>query len=164
MPSVPPNFAAEIGLLVARVARLWRREADQALADHGLSQATAHPLRALARHGTDGKGIRQGALAEDVGIEGPSLVRLIDLLQAEKLVERREDPSDRRAKTLHLTAKGASKATEIEGVLRDVREDLLKGIPAEDLATAYDVLHRIEQRMTRLHEAIPPDAGPAGEP
>ncbi|MGY3453397.1 MarR family transcriptional regulator for hemolysin [Bradyrhizobium sp. USDA 4353] len=138
---------------------------DQALADHGLSQATAHPLRALARHGTeDGKGIRQGALAENVGIEGPSLVRLIDLLQAEKLVERREDPSDRRAKTLHLTAKGAAKAEEIEGVLRHVREDLLKGIPAEDLATAYDVLHRIEQRMTRLHEAIPPDADPAGEP
>ncbi|CCE00200.1 MarR family transcriptional regulator [Bradyrhizobium sp. STM 3809] len=151
------NVQSEIGLLIARVARLWRREADQALADHGLSQATAHPLRALARHGKAERGIRQGLLAEEVGIEGPSLVRLIDLLQSEKLVERREDPTDRRAKTLHLTAKGEAKAEEIETVLRRVRGFLLEDISPEDLAIASDVLHRIEQRMTRAHEATPSD-------
>ncbi|BAM89007.1 MarR family transcriptional regulator [Bradyrhizobium oligotrophicum S58] len=154
------TIQSEFGLLIARLARLWRREADRALVDHGLSQATAHPLRALARHGRrNNAGIRQGALAEDVGIEGPSLVRLIDLLQTEQLVERREDPTDRRAKTLHLTAKGEAKADEIEGVLRRVRGFLLKDISPEDLAVAYDVLHRIEQRMKRLHEAAPVDPG-----
>ncbi|MGJ4889232.1 MarR family winged helix-turn-helix transcriptional regulator [Bradyrhizobium sp. HKCCYLRH3099] len=160
---LPPQstIQSEIGLLIARVARLWRREADQALANHGLSQATAHPLRALARHGTgETGGIRQGALAEEVGIEGPSLVRLIDLLQTEKLVERREDPTDRRAKTLHLTAKGAAKATEIEAVLGRVRSVLLVDIAPEDLAVTYDVLHRIEQRMTRLTDAVPSRPGP----
>ncbi|CAL78398.1 putative transcriptional regulatory protein slyA-like, MarR family [Bradyrhizobium sp. ORS 278] len=160
MMSDPAKTQSEIGLLIARVARLWRRAADQALADHGLSQATAHPLRALARRGRNASsGIRQGALAEEVGIEGPSLVRLIDLLQTENLVERREDPTDRRAKTLHLTARGEAKADEIEAVLRRVRGFLLKDISPEDLAIASDVLHRIEQRMLRLREAIPSDAG-----
>jgi MarR family transcriptional regulator for hemolysin len=139
-----------IGLLVARLARLWRREADQALADHGLSQATAHPLRLLSGYG---KCVRQGALADELGIEGPSLVRLIDLLQSEGLVERREDPTDRRAKTLHLTAKGDAKAEEINRILRRVRADLLKDISAEDLAVTYDVLQRIEQRAVHLREA-----------
>ncbi|CCD93760.1 putative transcriptional regulatory protein slyA-like, MarR family [Bradyrhizobium sp. ORS 375] len=158
--SSPTKAQSEIGLLIARVARLWRREADQALADHGLSQATAHPLRALARRGKDANGgIRQGALAEEVGIEGPSLVRLIDLLQTEKLVERREDPTDRRAKTLHLTASGEAKATEIEAVLGRVRTFLLQDISPEDLAVASDVLHRIAQRMTRLHDTVSSDPG-----
>ncbi len=150
MTSSQTTIQAELGVLIARIARLWRREADQALADHGLSQATAHPLRLLARRG---KCARQGVLAEELGIEGPSLVRLIDLLQAEGLMERREDLADRRAKTLHLTVEGEAKAEEINRVLRRVRSFLLKDIPPEDLAVTYDVLQRIEQRAMRLREA-----------
>src|SRR6201993_516097 len=138
---------AEIGFLISRLARLWRREVDQALADHSLSQATALPLMALSRRG---KSARQGVLAEEMGIEGPSLVRLIDLLQAEGLVERREDPTDRRAKMLHLTALGEAKAEEINRVLRRVRANLLKDIEASELAVTFDVLQRIEHRANRI--------------
>jgi MarR family transcriptional regulator, transcriptional regulator for hemolysin len=140
---------SEIGYLISRLARLWRREVDQALADHGLSQATALPLMVLSRRG---KSVRQGVLAEEVGIEGPSLVRLIDLLQAEGLVERREDPTDRRAKTLHLTPTGEAKAEEINRVLRRVRADLLKDIDADDLVVTFDALQRIEQRANHMSE------------
>ena len=140
---------SEIGYLISRLARLWRREVDQALADHGLSQATALPLMVLSRRG---KSVRQGVLAEEVGIEGPSLVRLIDLLQAEGLVERREDPTDRRAKTLHLTPTGEAKAEEINRVLRRVRADLLKDIDPDDLAVTFDALQRIERRANHMSE------------
>ena len=98
------------------------------------------------------KCVRQGELADEIGIEGPSLVRLIDLLQAEGLVERREDPTDRRAKTLHLTTLGEAKADEINRVLRRVRSYLLKDISAQELAITFDVLQRIEQRANRLQE------------
>jgi MarR family transcriptional regulator, transcriptional regulator for hemolysin len=140
---------SEIGLLISRLARLWRRAADQALADHGLSQATALPLMVLSRRG---KSVRQGVLADEMGIEGPSLVRLIDLLQAEGLVERREDPTDRRAKTLHLTPTGEAKAEEVNRVLRRCRADLLKDIEADDLSITFDALQRIEQRANSVGE------------
>ena len=78
---------SEIGRVIARLARTWRRESDQALSDHGLSYATAIPLLLLSRQGEN---VRQGVLADELGVEGPSLVRLIDLLQAEGLVERRQ--------------------------------------------------------------------------
>lgn len=148
---------AEIGLLISRLARLWRREADQAVADHGLSHATALPLMVLSRRG---KCVRQGVLADEMGIEGPSLVRLIDLLQAEGLVERREDATDRRAKTLHVTQAGEAKAEEVNRVLRRVRASLLKDIAPDDLAVTFDVLQRIEQRINRLSElrSVPADA------
>ncbi len=139
-----------MGLLIARLARLWRREANQALADHGLSEATALPLLVLSRRG---KLVRQGVLAEEMGIEGPSLVRLIDLLQAEGLVERREDPTDRRAKILHLTPTGEAKANEVNRVLRRVRAYLLKDIGSDELVTTFEALLSIEQRANRLHEA-----------
>jgi len=143
----------EIGFLIRRIGRLWRREADQALVDHGLSQATALPLVVLSRWG---KCARQGVLAEEMGIEGPSLVRLIDLLQAEGLVERREDPTDRRAKMLHLTALGETKAEEVNRVLRRVRTYLLKDISSSDLAVTFEALRSIEQRAGMVQAAAVP--------
>ena len=140
----------EIGRLIARLARIWRRESDQALSDHGLSYATAIPLLVLSRQGEN---VRQGVLADELGIEGPSLVRLIDLLQAEGLVERREDPTDRRAKTLHLTKAGEAKLNETNRVLRRVRASLLKDIGADELAITFETLQRIEQRSGLLQAA-----------
>ena len=150
MPPSQSHIHAEIGRLITRLARIWRRLSDQALSDHGLSYATAIPLLVLSRHGEN---VRQGVLADELGIEGPSLVRLIDLLQSEGLVERREDPTDRRAKTLHLTAAGDAKVEETNRVLRRVRASLLKDIGAEELAITFETLQRIEQRASRLHEA-----------
>jgi MarR family transcriptional regulator for hemolysin len=150
---VPPSQShihAEIGRLITRLARLWRRESDQALSDHGLSDATAIPLLVLSRQGEN---VRQGVLADELGIEGPSLVRLIDLLESEGLVERREDPTDRRAKTLHLTASGKAKVDQIDRILRRVRASLLKDIESEKLAVAFETLQRIEQRANRLPDA-----------
>jgi MarR family transcriptional regulator, transcriptional regulator for hemolysin len=144
------HIHAEIGRLITRLGRIWRRESDLALADHGLSYATAIPILLLSRQGTS---VRQGVLADELGIEGPSLVRLIDLLEAEGFVERREDPTDRRAKTLHLTATGEAKVEEINHVLRRVRAGLLKDIGSEELAVTFATLQRIEQRASRLHDA-----------
>lgn len=149
MPPTQAHIQAELGLLVARLARVWRRKADQTLSAHGLSEATAHPLLILSRGGAN---VRQGVLAEEMGLEGPSVVRLIDLLAAEGLVERREDPTDRRAKILHLTPLGEAKANEIKRVMRRVRAELMKGIAPAELATAFDVLRRIELSANHLIE------------
>ena len=144
------HIHAEIGRLIARLARVWRRESDQALSEHGLSYATAIPLLVLSRQGGN---VRQGVLADELGIEGPSLVRLIDVLQAEGLVERREDPTDRRAKTLHITLAGEAKVEDTNRVLRRVRASLLKDVGPEELAVAFATLQRIEARASRLHDA-----------
>jgi MarR family transcriptional regulator for hemolysin len=149
MPLSQAHIQAELGLLVARLARVWRRKADQTLSAHGLSEATAHPLLILSRGGPS---VRQGVLAEEMGLEGPSVVRLIDLLAAEGLVERREDPTDRRAKMLHLTGLGQAKADEIRRVMRRLRGNLMKGIAPEELAIAFDVLRRIELSANHLIE------------
>lgn len=151
MPHSQAHIQAELGLLVARLARVWRRKADQTLSAHGLSEATAHPLLILSRAGREN--VRQGVLADEMGLEGPSVVRLIDLLAAEGLVERREDPTDRRAKVLHLTPLGEAKAEEIRRVMRRLRADLMKDISPDELAITFDVLRRIEQSANRLYEA-----------
>ncbi|SUU88814.1 MarR family transcriptional regulator [Aminobacter aminovorans] len=126
------------------MARLWRHAADRALDDCGLSHATAMPLLTLSRLGDN---IRQGVIADHLGFEGPSLVRIVDLLAADGLITRSGDPGDRRAKILSLTDAGRSRVEEIERILERLRTDLLAAEDTAELKTALGVLTRLEQRL-----------------
>ncbi len=114
-----------------RLARIYRREVHRALAEHDLSDARAP---AGAAHRPLGRRHAPGHLAEELGVEGLSLVRILDQLCAAGLVERRDDPKDGRAKTLHLTPEGHALAVVVEDAVQDVRTRLLAEVSAEDLA------------------------------
>jgi MarR family transcriptional regulator for hemolysin len=143
---MPSRYADERAFTASllRLARVYRREVDRALAAHGLSEARALPVVHIARLG---EGVRQGVLAEDMGIEGPSLVGLLDQLCAGGLVERRPDPQDGRAKTLHLSDTGRSLAGVIERAIDDLRAGLLAGADDADLAATVRVLKIFEQAL-----------------
>ncbi|PVM93545.1 MarR family transcriptional regulator [Caulobacter radicis] len=129
---------------VLRLARIYRREVNRALAEHGLSDARALPVLHIARAGG---GMRQGVLAEELGVEGPSLVRVLDQLCAAGLVERRDDPADGRAKTLHLTSDGAALAVIAEDTVQAVRSRLLVGVSDEDLAATLRTFAAFEAAL-----------------
>ena len=141
MPTTSSTARDDFGFRLFLVARLWRREVDETLGRYGLSAATWQPLLHISRLGD---GIRQRDLAESLGIEGPSLVRLLDSLESQGLIERREDETDRRAKAVHLTEDGRTLVEGIRGVAAEVRERLLAGIPDEDMMLCLGLLGRIE--------------------
>ena len=125
---------------IHKASRDWRKLVRDAIVEHGISQACAQPLAAIARLGG---GVRQGQIAEDVGIEGPSLVRLIDQLCSSGLVERREDPADRRAKTLWLTEKGQAVTRSIEADLIELRARMLRDLSSADIEATLRVFAAI---------------------
>ncbi len=139
--------AAEFGYQLAVVARRWRKALDDALSDFGLTDASWRPLIHLGRLGD---GARQNDLARSLGIEGPSLVRLIDRLEGASLLERREDPTDRRAKTLHLTPEGARLVARLQGVVGDACGALIEGLPEEDLDACARVFARVLERAEAM--------------
>lgn len=126
------------------VARLWRRAADNVLEASGLSHATATPLIALSRLGDH---VRQGVIAEKIGLEGPSLVRVADLLLEEGLVTRTEDPTDRRAKILSLTEPGRQRVAEIESILETLRIELLEEFGRDELQVVEELLKKLEMKL-----------------
>ncbi len=135
---------ANFGRSLLAVARLWRHAADRALDDCGLSHATAMPLVTLSRLGDN---IRQGVIADHLGFEGPSLVRIVDLLAADGLIVRSGDPGDRRAKILSLTNAGRARVEEIERILEGLRTGLLADEDPAELKNALGLLMRLEQRL-----------------
>jgi MarR family transcriptional regulator for hemolysin len=145
------HLAGLFATKIPGVERAWRRECDRALAECGLSAATALPLVAVWRMGD---GLRQVVLAEALGIEEASLSPLLGQLCAAGLLERRADSQDRRAKTLHLTEAGAAAVRRAEAVLARVRAHLLRYVDPVDLAAAVRTLEAVERAVG--HTTLPP--------
>ena len=92
------------------LARQWRRTLDKSFEEAGLTDATWAPLLHLQE---TGDGISQKDLAVLVGIDGSSLVRLLDILAHKGLIERQIDKDDRRARLIFLTKAGRNAVKEI---------------------------------------------------
>ena len=108
VPSVarpdPAQLQPNVGALMHDVARLMRRRFERRTRQTGLAitRQQARALLATARN----EGVSQAAIATLLDIEPIALVRLLDRLHEEGLVERRLHPTDRRVRTLWLTPLG----------------------------------------------------------
>jgi len=133
---------AAFGFRLARIARRWRREIDEGLKPYGLTEATWMPLLHLSHMG---KQARQKDLAKSLDIEGSSLVRLLDSLEAAGLVERFDHETDRRSKVVRLTERGLDVLDGVNGVASAIRRRLLLGVLDDEVESALRTFDRIEQ-------------------
>lgn len=147
MTSGPASPRARFGVRFSLLARRWRRALDACLAEAGLSDATWVPLVHLDE---SGGGITQKELAALVGIDGSSLVRLLDILSRQGLVERRIDAADGRVRLVHLTAAGKIRVAEIRRELAKGEVEMLADLSDADIAGILQHFERIEQRLQSL--------------
>ncbi|MBV8272085.1 MAG: winged helix-turn-helix transcriptional regulator [Cupriavidus sp.] len=122
--------------------RQWRQISQAAVTAHGISAAAAAPLLFIRRLGG---GVRQVTLADYVGVEGATLVRLVDQLSSAGLVRREVDPSDRRANVLSLTEAGERMAEQIEVELKQLRAEVFADVCEEDVAATLRVLDALSR-------------------
>lgn len=132
-----------IGVALHSTARAWRKRADAIAARLGLSEAAGWALLTLQH---TGDGTHLATLADAMGLEGPSVSRLLTTLINAGLVERRDDPADGRAKTLHVTAAGQDICTRLNELLHGVRAYLLQDVSHEDMLVLLRVCGNIQGR------------------
>ena len=115
-----------IGALMHDVARLMRRRFERRTRQTGLSitRQQARALLSVARN----EGLSQAAVATLLDIEPIALVRLLDRLHEEGLVERRLHPTDRRVRTLWLTPLGWTVVDRILTINAQIREEACAGL------------------------------------
>jgi MarR family transcriptional regulator for hemolysin len=133
------------------LTRRWRQLLDTEIQASGLTDATWRPLLHLYRLGD---GIRQKDLAASVGIEGPSIVRLLDTLVAKGLVERSEDVTDRRAKQLSLTPDGQLLVARIREIVLSLENELLAPFSDAEISQITDILLRLESRVSDVRGRV----------
>jgi MarR family transcriptional regulator for hemolysin len=137
-------------------SRAYRAAADKVAADYGLSQATGLPVLVVSRFGENG--IRPGTLAEMLSLEPSSLVRVVDQLINAGLLARHEDPQDRRAKILRLTAEGQKTAALMDQALTPFRRKLFGAFEPGDVEACLRVLSGLPGVIAQLSGDDAPEA------
>jgi MarR family transcriptional regulator for hemolysin len=135
------------------VARRWRALLDDRLRVIGQSSARMEALGAIMNSPALSAQVN---IAKRLRIEGPTMTRMLDTLEADGLVERLPDPSDRRTKQLRLTADGERVLEEIFAIADEMRDRLLEGVPAEKVDELNAFLGQLSDR---LDAGLPPQAG-----
>lgn len=133
-----------LGFLIADVSRLLRRSFEQSLEGSTLTLAQARALVYVARR----EGCRQVELADLLEVQPITLARLIDQLVAAGLVERRADPSDRRAYRLFLTAAAAPQLQAIEQTAALIRGEALAGLDDDQVAGMLAALRQVRSNLS----------------
>jgi DNA-binding MarR family transcriptional regulator len=110
---------------------------------------TLSQCRTLVRL-SENEGASQARLAMLADVEPMTMVRTLDRMEADGLVERRADPADRRARRLYLTARGRPLVEEIWKLSDRTRAELFAGIGARERQAFMEVLERIHANARAL--------------
>ena len=128
------------------IARRYRTRLNERLKSIGQTQARWDALFWIS---TSGDGVTQSELAERMGIEGPTLVRMLNKLEQEGLVERRSTPHDRRAKTILMKPAAEEALASIAKLIAPFRAEILEDIEPEELRSCLSVFDRVMARLER---------------
>lgn len=137
----------QFGGQLSETARTWRNKLDQRLRPLGLSQAKWLAILYLSKQRD---GLMQRELANLLGIEGASLVGLLDRMALDGWIERREIPEDRRCKFVHLTEQAHTLSREITAIAETLRHELLEGLSVEEIQCCIRVLNHIKSRASQI--------------
>ena len=143
---MPPVNINELGLVLFGTARAWRTKLDQRLRPLGLSQGKWRTLMHLSQGGNK---LTQKEIAARMGIEGATLAGLLDRLETDGWVERRDSAQDRRCKTVHLQRRSKSVLEKIFNAAHDLRTELTEDISKPDLEICIKVLTKIRKKAER---------------
>jgi len=102
------------------------------------------------------------ALANRLGVQWPTLIRVLDDLEGEGMIVRRDNPDDRRSRWIELSDKGRQITAEIQTILDPARAEILADLSDEELALCLQLFGRILRRTGTWRTAAA--KGPSSAP
>ena len=145
-----------IGFLLNDTARMFRRAFNARTRDTGVTALQWRLISYLKRH----EGIRQGPLAELIEVEPITLSRMVDRLAEAELIERRADPTDRRAWQLHLTPRARDLLKVMRRTTDRLAEEATEGLSGDERDQLIELVGRVRCNLSRreANEETPKEA------
>lgn len=143
------------GFLLKEVSRRYVNRFEVRAAEIPLNLAQAKALVRLEKN----EGVSQARLAELAEVDPMTMVRILDRMEAEGLLERRPDPSDRRARCLYLTAKAKPILGEIWRLSDEIRAEIFAGVSQAERERFMSVLQRLYDNISQLEGLVPSTPG-----
>lgn len=130
--------APALGPTLQALTRAYRTRLGALLSSHGLHAGQDLLLLAL----WDSPGMRQSALAERLGVEPPTVTRMLQRLERGGMIERRPDPHDGRAMLVHPAPRSRLIEPTVRRAWASLDETLIAALGDSDAARLQRLAHR----------------------
>lgn len=138
-PSGPEKFLC---FKLSRVMRKVQRYYENRLSPFGVTPVQFYVLAAMWEQ----DGIKFKDLASGTSMDGATLTGILDRLERLDLVERRNDPDDRRSRLIFLQEKAKKIKNEMTGIALGLNREIAEQFPAEDFHTFLKVLDQLSEQ------------------
>ncbi len=125
-----------IGSSLLATARAQRGYLNRALAPHGIHPGQDQLLIATWNN----PGMRQSDLARELGVEPPTITRMVMRLERSGLVERRRDPADARASLVLPTQRSRLLEPHVRRIWQEMETVLAATPTAEQARVALEAM------------------------
>ena len=142
----PMSRSRSVALKLSIVARQLRVSFDQSAESCGLTRAQWTVIAVVARN----PGATQRTVAEALKIAEITAGRLVDRLCEDGYLRREQNPSDRRAYCVHLTAAAEPLLAKLDDLARVHEGRIFAGFESEALEKLDSLLERIAQNLSKL--------------
>ncbi|HEX3432859.1 MAG TPA: MarR family transcriptional regulator [Solirubrobacteraceae bacterium] len=136
---IPGELGVFPGYLLARLGEASSRRFHKALEPEGLHPRHFGVMTMVAAQ----PGMSQQQLHEKTAIDPSSMVAVIDELQSRGLAERRQNPGDRRARTIYLTEQGEQTLQRIRGLAAELQQEFFAALSAAERRELHALLRKL---------------------
>lgn len=144
-----PTLDETVGYQLVQAAKSHRQQISADLEDLDLHVGQELALIALS----EADGLRQSEVADQLGVEPPTVTKTVRKLEKMGHVERREDPEDARAQQVSLTSQGEDLIEEIELVWTETEEPMLDGFTMEERLLLRRMLLKLQENLSEMNSA-----------
>ena len=137
------DFESSIGYWITMTSHCYQRTLNDELAPYGI---TFRQFQVLAWLAYDGE-LSQTELARRMMVEPPTLVGILDRMQREGWIERRNCALDRRRKRLALRPDAAPVWSKVVRCLTQVRAQATSGMSTREVATLKKLLAKVRGNL-----------------
>ncbi len=122
-------------------SRSWRQAVDRRLKHLGVSQASWMTIAITA---TARSALSQSELADKLGVEGATMVAMIDRLVKAGFIMREASTTDRRVKHIVLTPAGLKIYEKVKAEAAALRKEMLAHTDQKKLLMATELLESLQ--------------------
>lgn len=147
--SIEKSFVPTPPMLVGEISRLFRARMRGYDLEGVMSQDSARLImRALARE----DGVSQLSLCAATHLKAPTVSVTLGRMEEEGLVERRQDPMDRRVIRVHLTESGKAHNRRVWERVQDLEREMMEGFSDEETAILGKLLQRMRDHILPVRD------------
>jgi MarR family transcriptional regulator, organic hydroperoxide resistance regulator len=128
---------------LGQAAKAYRSRAGTHLNRIGLHAGQESVLKALA----DEDGQTMSQLAQALGVQPPTVTKMVNRLSAQGLVRRQASDTDGRMARVHLTDLGIARVDDVDKVWKRVEKEALTGFEDKDKKRLRKLLRQLERNL-----------------